>query len=282
MNSESEVERQVGENEPASVQRNVNTHFDATVAYWDRVYLEDGLQGRIYRNRQEAVLGYVDAVGLRAGARALEIGCGAGRLTMELAARGLRVDAVDASPEMVALTGQRAQESGFGESVRVAVADVHELPFADREFDLIVAVGVLPWLHTPAAAVREIARLLSDGGQVVLTADNGARLTTFTDPREMLAGTPLRGLYRRLRKRPGVAMSHLDFPARIERMLRDAGLSTVARRTVGFGPMSFLGRPLLEGERGVRLDERLQRLADRGVPAVKWTGWHYVVRARKP
>ena len=122
--------------------------------------------------------------------------------------------------------------------VNVGAADVHALPFAAGDFDLVVAVGVLPWLHTPASAVREMARVLRDDGQVVLTADNGARLTSFTDPREILARTPLRRLYHKLRRRPGVAMSRLDFPRRIDRLVHEGGLRTLERRTVGFGPMS--------------------------------------------
>jgi SAM-dependent methyltransferase len=280
--SDSEVERQVGETAPASIQKNVNTHFDSTVAYWDEVYSEEGVQGRIYRNRQGAVLSYVDAAALPAGAHVLEIGCGAGRLTMQLAERGLQVDAIDASPGMVEVTAERARRAGFAESVHVAVADVHTLPFPDGAFDLVVAVGVLPWLHTPASAVLEMARVLAQGGQLVVTADNGARLSSFIDPREILARTPLSRLYRKLRKRPGVARSRMDFPARIDRLLSGGGMRTIERRTVGFGPMSFLGRPIFGEPRSMRIDERLQRLADRGVPVLRWTGWHYVVRARKP
>jgi ubiquinone/menaquinone biosynthesis C-methylase UbiE len=280
--SDSEIERRAGGAEPAGFQKNVNTHFDSTVSYWDQVYREDDLQGRIYRHRQSAVLTYIDAAGLQPGSRVLEIGCGAGHLTMQLAERGLRVQAIDASPAMVELTAERAREKGFEQLVNVGAADVHALPFPAGDFQLVVAVGVLPWLHTPASAVREMARVLSDDGQVVLTADNGARLTSFTDPREILARTPLRGLYHRLRKRPGVAMSRLDFPRRIDRLVREGGLRTIERRTVGFGPMSFLGKPMIDERRGMRIDDRLQRLADRGVPALKWTGWHYVLRARKP
>jgi hypothetical protein len=39
---------------------------------------------------------------------------------------------------------------------------------------------------------------------------------------------------------------------------------------------------VLGEHRGIRIDERLQRLADRDVALVKWTGWHLVLRARKP
>jgi ubiquinone/menaquinone biosynthesis C-methylase UbiE len=279
--SDSEIERQAGETAPASIQKNVNTHFDSTVAYWDEVYAEEGVQGRIYRNRQAVVLSYVDSVALPAGGRVLEIGCGAGRLTMQLAERGLQVEAIDASPGMVELTAERARRAGFAESVHVAVADVHALPFPDGAFDLVVAVGVLPWLHTPASAVLEMARVLSQGGELVVTADNGARLTSFFDPREILARTPLSRLYRKLRKRPGVARSRLDFPAQVDRLLGKGGMRPIERRTVGFGPMSLLRRPIFSEPRSMRIDKRLQRLADRGVPVLRWTGWHYVVRASK-
>jgi hypothetical protein len=77
-------------------------------------------------------------------------------------------------------------------------------------------------------------------------------------------------------------VSRLDFPRSVDRLLLHSGLRPFARRTVGFGPLSFLGRLLFDDPRSIRLNRRLQALADRGVPGVKWTGWHYVVHAVKP
>ncbi len=263
------------------VQGNVNRHFDSTASYWDGVYRGADLQGMIYQQRQAAVLDCVDAIALPAGARVLEIGCGAGHLTVCLAARDLQVDAVDASEAMVASTTQRAREQGFGEQVTVAVADVHALPFASGHFDLVVAVGVIPWLHSPQAAVAEMVRVLGTAGQLILTADNRARLSSFTDPRAMLALSPLKRVYDTLRKRRGVATSRLDSPRRIDRLLLRGSLHLLERRTVGFGPLSFLGRPIADDARGMRINRRLQELADRDTPGLRWTGWHYVVRAEK-
>ncbi|HEV7585911.1 MAG TPA: methyltransferase domain-containing protein [Solirubrobacteraceae bacterium] len=264
------------------LQEEVNAHFDSSASYWDGVYRGEDLQGIIYLQRQAAVLEYVDQAHLERDAQILEIGCGAGHLTMQLADRALRVDAVDASPAMVDSTAARAGEHGVLDRVAVRVADVHELPFETDHFDLVVAVGVIPWLHSPADAVAEMARVLRPGGELVLTADNGARLVSFTDPRGLLALTPLKRVLVALRKRRGRVSSRLHFPSRIERMLRAGGLRPLDRRTVGFGPLSFLGRPLLSEGRGVRVNSRLQALADRGVPGLRLAGWHYLVRARKP
>jgi SAM-dependent methyltransferase len=227
------------------------------------------------------VLGYVDAAGVSPGSSVLEIGCGAGHLTVCLAQRGLTVRAVDSSPGMVDLASRQAADAGFAASVSVSQADVHALPFKADEFDLVVAVGVIPWLHSPGAAVAEMARVLRPGGQLVLTADNAARVISFTDPRGLVALTPLRDVYHRLRNRPDEAVSRLHFPRRVSGFVSDAGLTPLAHRTVGFGPLSVMGRPFLSDTRAVRVNRRLQRLADAGVPGARGTGWHYLLRAAK-
>ena len=115
----------------------------------------------------------------------------------------------------------------------------------------------------------------------MLTADNRLRLTSFTDPRAILALTPLRRIYHALRNRDSVATSRLDSPRTVDRYLLDGGFRPVGRGTVGFGPMSLFGRSIFSDARGVRIDRHLQGLADRGARGLRWTGWHYVVRAEK-
>src|SRR5437588_724761 len=156
-----------GESAPSGVQDNVNTHFDATVSYWDEVYGDETLQGVIYQQRQAAALEYVDAADLPTPAHVLEIGCGAGHLTVRLAERN----------------------------------------------------------------------------------------------------------------RPGQGVSHLHSPRRIDRFVREAGLQATATRTIGFGPLSLLGHRLLRDHLAIRLNKRLQTLADAGVPGLRRTGWHYLVLA---
>ncbi len=258
----------------------MRAYFDDEAAYWEDVYRRDDLQSHIYRERQAAVLELLDAFELPRGTRLLEIGCGAGFLTVELAGRGYAVHAVDISPEMVARTRERARSAG-ATSVTTEVAPADVLPFPDRAFDAAVAVGVLPWLPMPAAAVAEAARVLAAGAPLVLTADNRARLTAFTNPR----GNPAYVRFARAR-RGGTGSgapvgSRLHFPVHVDDMLRAAGMKPVARRTVGFGPFTVRRRALLSEPRAIALHRSLQRLADAGVPGLRGTGWHYLVAASK-
>src|SRR2546425_4060489 len=176
---------------PGAYEHGVTAHFDATALYWQAIYDDPRLQGEIYRERQRAVLAQVAQLELPAEASILEIGCGAGLLTLELARLGHSVHAVDASETMVSLTAERARRTGLYARLVARTADVYALPFADATFSLVIAVGLLPWLHRPERALEEIARVLEPQGRLILTANNRARLNTLVDPRANALLTPL-------------------------------------------------------------------------------------------
>lgn len=274
--------------EPPPQQHVVDRFFDGAAGYWNDVYGYADLQGHVYRRRMEVALGWIDELGLAPGASVLEVGCGAGLMSIELGRRGLAVTGVDSSPEMVALLERRATDADVGADVRARQADVHRLPFATGEFQLVVGLGVLPWLHEPGGAVREMARVLAPGGSAILTADNRARLNLLVEPRESPLLDPARVVYRavkrrvRRRRRPdGGATAYRHLPREIDRMLIAADLRPVRRTTVGFGPFMFMGRQLLPDKAGRGTHDRLER-ASRRRPSLRRTGWHYVVEARKP
>jgi hypothetical protein len=68
----------------------------------------------------------------------------------------------------------------------------------------------------------------------------------------------------------------------VDRMLAEAGFVKRAGTSVGFGPFSFLRRPVLPAAWAVPAHERLQRLADAGVPGLRGAGSQYVVIADLP
>ncbi|GAA1960896.1 class I SAM-dependent methyltransferase [Kitasatospora viridis] len=93
------------------------------------------------------------------GARVLDLGAGRGALTGAALARGCEVTAVDVAPGMVERIA--AQYPG----VRAArVMDAQRLDFPDASFDLVCAGFVIHLLDDPAAAAREVRRVLAPGG----------------------------------------------------------------------------------------------------------------------
>jgi D-aspartate ligase len=264
----------------------VDHYFDQGAHYWLDVYRRAGLQPLIYRQRMETVLQWVEDLALPAGARVLDVGTGAGLLSAELAQRGFHVTATDTSVEMVKKAGEHARHVGVLDAMRIRYSDAHELPFADEQFDLVVALGLLPWLHDPQRAINEMVRVLRPGGWIALTADNRARLNFLVEPREHPLLYPVKMARRAAKPGPsGVtasAASRLHLPGEVELMLRSSGAVPARRTTIGYGPFTFLGRPVLGDAIGVRLHRQLEDLSRRRVPALRRLGWHYLVAAQTP
>jgi 2-polyprenyl-3-methyl-5-hydroxy-6-metoxy-1,4-benzoquinol methylase len=265
------------------LQQQTDAYFDSAAGYWDAVYDQEGVAGAVYRRRMHAVLDWIDDLGLPAGTTVLEVGCGSGLLSTALHGRGFEVHSTDSAPEMVDRTRRRLDGEGFGGDV--FVADAHDLAMAGGAYDLVVAVGVLPWLHAPSLALAELARVLTPGGRVVLTADNRRRLNRFVEPRGSLLMAPARRGRRILDALRGhthdSAPSFRHRAETVKGMLREAGLEPERSRTLGFGPFTFWGRPVLSEAAGLRIDAWMERRAARGSRVLAGTGWHCLVQARR-
>ena len=94
------------------------------------------------------------------GASTLEVGCGEGRVSRDLATRGHRVIGLDASPTLLRAAAE-ADSAG-----RYVEGRAESLPFADASFDLAVAYNSLMDVADMPAAVREAARVLVPGGRL--------------------------------------------------------------------------------------------------------------------
>lgn len=264
---------------PEDRQAPVTEYFQQDAGFWEAIYDQDDVFSIIYRER---LLRSLDAIGrlpLTLGSRVLEVGCGAGLLAIELARRGFRVAATDTTPAMLELTKRNAERSGMVARLDVELADVHALPYPDRTFELVVALGVLPWLHDPRTGLREMARVLQPGGYLLATADNRARLTHMVDP---LFNPWLQPLRRALgHGRVEGAHARTAWATEVNGDLQASGLRLTRSFTVGFGPFTFFGRQAVRGRAAVRLHRSLQQLADEQLPLVRSGGCHYVVIAEK-
>jgi SAM-dependent methyltransferase len=97
------------------------------------------------------------------GRLTVDIGCGEGRVSRDLQALGHRVLGIDSS-----LTMSRATATHPTDPAQAVVADATRLPLATASADCAVAFMSLHDIDHMAAAVREIARILTAGGHLVM------------------------------------------------------------------------------------------------------------------
>lgn len=116
-----------------------------------------------------------DRLGLRPGDRAIDVGAGAGRHSFEMYRRGADVIAFDQDADELAgvleLFGamKEAGEAPAGASADIKEGDALDLPFADGEFDRVIASEILEHVPNDIQAINELVRVTRPGGTVAVT-----------------------------------------------------------------------------------------------------------------
>jgi len=202
---------------------------------------------------------YAYAIGLAGRGRVLDLGCGGGHGTAELA---------DAFPRVLGLDRIRPDRASRRPNIDWVRADLRSLPLRAGSFDTIVSFQVIEHLEDPAIYLQTIARLLTPDGVALITTPNiltsdrinpyhvheyeaeelRSRLSAYFDHVEML----------------GVQASENVSPYFEERLRR-------IRRIMRIDPLALrnlLPRRLIEWlfARGARLVRRSIREGDRGLP----------------
>src|SRR5262245_61479549 len=112
---------------------------------------------------------YLALLDLSAAERVLDVGCGSGAVTRDIARRvgdrGLAVG-LDPSPALLAVARGLAEEAGLGDHVEFHEGNVLRLPFRNGSFDAVVCATVLSHVPDGEAAIPELARVLRPGGRL--------------------------------------------------------------------------------------------------------------------
>ena len=266
-------------------QEDVNVYFQSRLSKWKNIYASDDVRGDIYRARQATVLDWIDGLDLEPNSQVLEVGCGAGFLSIALAQRGFRVQATDSVEAMVEQASQHVMDAQLTHLISLDISDVNCLAFEDCAFDVVVALGVIPWLERPELAIQEIARVTKPGGYVLLTTDNWAALISWLDPVHHPLVKPLKQGLNKVFRSVGFSYRVPTVTSQscrqVDKMLAGVRLEKVRGKAHGFGPFTLFNFPVVRKVIGKWLHMQLQRLADRNVAGLRSSGKHYIVLARK-
>jgi len=111
----------------------------------------------------------VATVGGAKGLTGLDVGCGQGQYSIEMAARGATMSGVDLSQGQI--SGARKEAVKNGESIDFRVASATSLPFPDNSFDFAYAINSFHHIldrEMQALAIEEVVRVLKPGGVFIL------------------------------------------------------------------------------------------------------------------
>jgi SAM-dependent methyltransferase len=119
---------------------------------------------------------------MKAGHRVLDIGCGPGTITADLAAIAHEghVTGVDYAADILPKAAETAAGRGLS-NVDFEQADVHRLRFEDDAFDVVHAHQVLQHVGDPVQALREMRRVAKPGGVVAVRDSDYAAFTWFPE-----------------------------------------------------------------------------------------------------
>lgn len=110
----------------------------------------------------------VDLAGLQPGERVLDLACGTGNAALLAAAAGTVATGVDGATRLIEVARVRAAQEGLVTTFEVG--DLHDLPFAEEAFDVVISVFGVIFAGNPGRAFAEIMRVLRPGGRALFSA----------------------------------------------------------------------------------------------------------------
>ena len=112
-----------------------------------------------------------DRLHLKPSSRVLEVGCGSGVFSVEVARRvpAGHLELFDLQPEMLERARRKIQTAGLADVVGYTQGDARQLPFPPGSFDVAFLVAVLGEVPEPRECLRALWRVLRPGGVLSIT-----------------------------------------------------------------------------------------------------------------
>lgn len=181
--------------------------------FWVKI-IREGLDRYRTELTDQAVL---DAVGDVDGLDVLDAGCGEGYMSRLLAERGARASGIDLSDSLIDYAKTHPDAIRLG--LKYAVGSIETLPYEDDSFDVVVCNHVLSDVVDPAAALREIGRVLRPGSRLVVLMLHPCFYTAHAE-RDALGSIPVSAYFSERGVSQPFSVAGLDSPDKVHMNFR--------------------------------------------------------------
>jgi len=166
--------------------KSVSRYFSEDKDYWKTVYNDTlgkwtGFIDFEMRKRKELLYYKVKNTSLKKDDKILDIGCGTGGMLEEMVKDDYNLVAADISFDMIRET-QKMSCKHRAEDILCVQSDIEHIPFVNNSFSCIICAGVLQYLQKDDAAIRELARIVTHDGRIMVTVPNLLRINNLLDP----------------------------------------------------------------------------------------------------
>lgn len=141
--------------------------FDAIAQEYDSWYTRD-IGNLVNKIEKEIVYDLLQA---RQGLKVLDIGCGTGQYSAELARLGCQVVGIDISEEMLNVAREKAVQENL--NIEFISGDIHELEFPENTFDLVLSVTALEFFPRPDEVLAKAYSWMKENGRMVIGVIGG-------------------------------------------------------------------------------------------------------------
>jgi ubiquinone/menaquinone biosynthesis C-methylase UbiE len=204
-------------------------YWDLIANQYDNRYGYDTVSGKQKIQNRANIL--IKASGINSMSNVLEVGCGTGVLTTEIAKyKGINLKALDCSSEMIQIAKNKMSINPDLWGVDFSIGDIHHLEFKDGLFDAVVGNYVLMYTKLDIA-LKEMKRVLKIGGRITFIELNAFNPLAF-----ILTRTPIKYIFHKSKE----AMSF--FPQTVLYEMQKAGFKS-------FRVEWLLGSLLIVGEK---------------------------------
>ena len=197
------------------INNRVISFFNQNPAGYATKYGEQTAEGYAFRVRKNNLLEILGA----GNGKILDIGCGPGVMTKDIANLGWTYFGSDLSPAMI----QQAQlVYGNSSQISFKVGPVEKIDFPDNYFDVVVAMGLVEYLEDEVIALKEILRVLKKNGRIIVSIPNWWSPARMWD-RWLI--TPAAKIWRLLTdKGPSTKLKHREYKVEnYKKFLRNSG-----------------------------------------------------------